>query len=109
MTGRGFHGLWGFAGGTDAACVCDRRWLPTREFEAHLVAERVAAVLHDDATVEAVARALAQIQPDEDWPTNEALGGGPTGTRDDEYRWATTEEARDLLAVLAERLGVPHE
>jgi hypothetical protein len=100
MTGRGFHGLWGFAGGTDAACVCDRRWLPTREFEAHLVAERVAAILHDDATVEAVAEAL--------WDEH-AWNGLGWEKVDEGHREQWLRDGRAAIAVLAERLGVPHE
>ncbi|SDQ47752.1 hypothetical protein SAMN04488565_2627 [Leucobacter chromiiresistens] len=38
--------------------------------------------------IEAAARALACLEPGEDWPTNGELGGSPTGTRDDEYRTA---------------------
>lgn len=51
-----------------------------------------------DAEVEAAARALAGLEPGEDWPTNEELGGHPIlGTRDDEYRFGMREEARDVL------------
>ena len=57
-----------------------------------------------DKAVEAGARALAHLEPDEDWPTNAELGGGPTGTRDDEYRSETRDESaaciRAALAVL---------
>lgn len=48
---------------------------------------------------EAVARVLAQLEDGEDWPTNAALGGNLTGTRDDEFRYACRDEARNVLAV----------
>jgi hypothetical protein len=51
------------------------------------------------AAVEAAARALAELAPDEEWPTNEALGGNPTGTRDDEYRAALLDDARNAVAA----------
>ena len=63
--------------------------------------------LADEGLREAVARALAQMEPGEDWPTNEALGGGPTGTRDDEYRWAMNEEATAALAAVTAALTTP--
>ena len=47
---------------------------------------------------EDLARYLADIEDGEDWPTNEALGGNLTGTRDDEYRSAFLEQADELLA-----------
>jgi hypothetical protein len=50
--------------------------------------------------VEIVARAAAQLEPGEAWPTNAALGGSPTGTRDDEYYDALHEEAREIVAAL---------
>lgn len=53
-----------------------------------------------EAEVEAVARALAQLEPGEDWPTNSALGGGLTGARDDEYRSAMRDQAREAIAAL---------
>ena len=61
------------------------------------------ALLDDPATVEAVARQLAGMDSDDDWPSNEILGGSLTGTRDDEYRAAMGYEARGLLAVVRER------
>ena len=62
----------------------------------------VARVL--EARVEPVARALAGLEEGEPWPSNEALGGGPTGTRDDEYRAAMLDQAREILfADMGER------
>lgn len=60
-------------------------------------AERAPAVT---AAVERLAKALAQLEPDEPWPTNAELGGGLTGTRDDEFRDGKRDEARELLAEL---------
>lgn len=52
---------------------------------------------HIKDTVEQAARVLAGLEPGEDWPTNESLGGnGFTGTRDDEYRAAMREQAQEL-------------
>jgi hypothetical protein len=56
---------------------------------------------YTDAEVEAAARALAGLEPGEDWPTNAALGGSLTGTRDDEYRHAMHEQALDALDAVA--------
>lgn len=53
-----------------------------------------------EAEVEAVARALARLDPGEDWPTNFALGGGLTGALDDEYRSAMRDQAREAIAAL---------
>jgi hypothetical protein len=52
------------------------------------------------AAVERLAKALAQLEPDESWPTNAELGGSLTGTRDDEFRDGKRDEARELLAEL---------
>lgn len=52
-----------------------------------------------DTRIEAAARALASVEPGEDWPTNEALGGSLTGTRDDEYRDGMREQAEDALVA----------
>ena len=54
------------------------------------------------AAVERLAKALAQLEPDEPWPTNADLGGSLTGTRDDEFRDGKRDEARELLAELLE-------
>lgn len=51
--------------------------------------------------IEAAARALACLEPDEDWPTNVELGGSPTGTRDDDYRDGMRDTARDALEAAA--------
>lgn len=40
-----------------------------------------------------------------EWPTNAELGGGPTGTRDDEYRAAVHEEAGDIVGLLRRVAG----
>ena len=64
------------------------------------IRERLAGARKD------VARALAQMEPGEEWPTNAALGGGLTGTRDDEYRAAMQDDADAALAAVAEALGV---
>lgn len=50
--------------------------------------------------VEAAARALASLSPGEPWPSNAMLGGGLTGTRDDEYRDAMYEQAREVIAAI---------
>lgn len=55
---------------------------------------------------ETAARALAQLGPDEDWPTNEALGGNPTGTRDDEFRASMLDDADAVLAAVADHDGL---
>jgi len=56
-----------------------------------------------DDVIEAVARILADLEPGEDWPTNEELGGNLTGTRDDEYHSQMLEQARAVRdAVLDE-------
>lgn len=55
---------------------------------------------------ETAARALAQLGLDEDWPTNEALGGNPTGTRDDEFRASMLDDADAVLAAVADHDGL---
>lgn len=47
--------------------------------------------------VDAIARRLASLEPNEPWPTNEELGGSLTGTRDDEYRHGMNEQATEIL------------
>ena len=48
--------------------------------------------------VEALARELAQLDAGDPWPSNDDLGGHHIlGTRDDEYRFAMLEEAREVL------------
>lgn len=49
-----------------------------------------------DDIIEQAARVLARMEPGEDWPTNEFLGGGMTGTRDEEFRQEMIDQARDL-------------
>lgn len=53
-----------------------------------------------DAAVERMARVLADLEPGEPWPTNEELGGGPTGSRDDEYLYSYLDRARAALDAL---------
>lgn len=52
--------------------------------------------MRDSDVIEQAARVLAGLEPGEEWPTNESLGGGLTGTRDDEYRQAMLDEALAL-------------
>lgn len=63
--------------------------------------------LGNDA-IERMARAIADLEPGDQWPTNEELGGGPTGTRDDEYRHECMDRARGALAALLGGEGVTH-
>ena len=49
-----------------------------------------------DEIIEEAARVLAHLERDEEWPTNESLGGGLTGTRDDEFRQEMIDQARAL-------------
>lgn len=60
----------------------------------------------DEDTIERMARVFADLEPGEPWPTNEELGGGPTGTRDDEYRHEYLDHARAVLNAL---LGAPRK
>ena len=53
-----------------------------------------------DEVIEQAARAHADIEPGDDWPTNAALGGNLTGTRDDEYRAGMREQAEGVLAAV---------
>lgn len=52
--------------------------------------------MNRDEIIEQAARVLARLEPGEDWPTNETLGGGLTGTRDDEFRQEMIDQARAL-------------
>lgn len=56
--------------------------------------------LDTDDAIERMARVFADLEPGEPWPTNEELGGGPTGTRDDEYRHECMDRARAALDAL---------
>ena len=47
-----------------------------------------------DDMIERAALAIAGV---DEWPTNEELGGGPTGTRDDEFRDEHIDMARAAL------------
>src|SRR5690625_683862 len=55
-----------------------------------------------EEAVEAAAKALAELEPGEDWPSNIDLGGHALlGTRDDEFKRAMEQDAkRDLTAAL---------
>lgn len=47
---------------------------------------------------ERLAKRLADLEPDDQWPTNEALGGHPLlGVRDDEYKHAMRDEANEYV------------
>lgn len=69
-------------------------WAEQREQETR------ALTTVDDATVERLARKLANLEPGEEWPSNHDLGGGPCGTRDDEYQAGMHEQAREIIAVV---------
>jgi hypothetical protein len=56
-----------------------------------------------DDMVERAALAIAEV---DEWPTNEELGGGPTGTRDDEFRDEHIDMARAALEAV---LGASNE
>lgn len=60
--------------------------------------------MSDDALIEKAARVMACIEPGEDWPTNEALGGNLTGTRDDEYRDAMRDQAREVIEAVRDQI-----
>lgn len=62
--------------------------------------DEVLIPLDRDDGVERMARVFADLDPGEPWPTNAELGGGPTGTRDDEYRHEYLDLARGALATL---------
>lgn len=64
--------------------------------------DEVLIPLDRDAAVERMARVLADLDPGEPWPTNKELGGGPTGTRDDEYRYSCMDRAHAALDALQE-------
>lgn len=61
--------------------------------------DRCEGTVPSEEQIERVARELAHLEPGEDWPTNEELGGSLTGTRDDEYHDGMRERAREALAV----------
>jgi hypothetical protein len=56
--------------------------------------------------IEAAAKAMAGMQPDEEWPTNEELGGSLTGTRDDEFRDGMLEQAKAGLTAALDALDL---
>lgn len=56
--------------------------------------------LRTDMAVERVARLLACLEPGEEWPSNETLGGNLTGTRDHEYRDGMRDQAREAIDAL---------
>lgn len=57
-------------------------------------------VTNEDVRIEIAARTIAGLEKGEPWPSNSDLGGGLTGTRDDEYRDAMLEQAREVLAAI---------
>jgi hypothetical protein len=58
------------------------------------------SVTNEDVRIEIAARTIAGLEKGEPWPSNADLGGGPTGTRDDEYRDAMREQAREVLEAV---------
>lgn len=76
-----------------------------KELDETADAFQALAPLDTDAAVERMARVFADLDPGESWPTNEELGGGPTGTRDDEYRHDCMDRARAALEALLD-LGI---
>ena len=57
-----------------------------------------------EEAIEAAAKALAHMEPGEDWPSNTDLGGHAIlGTRDDEYKWAMEQDAKRALEA-----ALPH-
>lgn len=62
-----------------------------------------------DEMIERGARALAGLQPGEDWPTYEHLVGGPTGTHGNEYRDSMREQAGAVLAAARVAPAAPSE
>lgn len=58
----------------------------------------------DHPAVEALARELAFLDDGDPWPSNEELGGSPTGTRDDEFRAAQEETAVEHIGVVLPHL-----
>lgn len=71
-----------------------------KELDETADASHALTPLDTDAAVERMARAWACLDPGEPWPTNEELGGGLTGTRDDEYRHECMDRARAALDAL---------
>ena len=59
--------------------------------------------------VEALARELAFLNDGDPWPSNEELGGSPTGTRDDEFRAAQEETAIEHIGVVLPHLTAATE
>lgn len=64
------------------------------------VADVMLEVLRTDKAVERLGRLLACLEPGEEWPSNEALGGNLTGTRDHEYRDGMRDQAREAIDAL---------
>ena len=69
------------------------------QFEDVVVAQAIIDHIRTDEAVERVAR-LACLEPGEEWPSNEALGGNLTGTRDHEYRDGMRDQAREAIDAL---------
>ncbi|HCG55342.1 MULTISPECIES: hypothetical protein [Brevibacterium] len=70
------------------------------QFEDVVAAEAIIDHIRTDEAVERVARLLACLEPGEEWPSNEALGGNLTGTRDHEYRDGMRDQAREAIDAL---------
>lgn len=82
-------------------------WYDACDAHATHVAAVVGEWLLTQGVIAHTARAMALLEPGEEWPSNEALGGSLTGTRDDEYRDAMHDEARDTLTALAALTHTP--
>lgn len=60
------------------------------------MASEVTLPYEDLATL--IQRAYANLEPGEEWPTNEELGGHALlGTRDDEFKFETRDKATEAL------------
>ena len=82
-----------------------KKWVPVRCNHCRTphpcpTVEAIQAVIgaepKEDEIIEQAARVLTRLEPGGDWPTNETLGGGLTGTRDDEFRQEMIDQARAL-------------
>ena len=88
----------------DAAAVnAAARW--HADHVAQVIRDHLTALAGDAGVRESVGRAECQLGADEPWPTNESLGGGPTGTRDDECRDACIDQGVDAVAAFLGRVG----
>src|SRR5690625_5554059 len=70
----------------------------------HSRTERSHQMNNPEEAVEAAAKALAELEPGEDWPSNIDLGGHALlGTRDDEFKRAMEQDAKRALTA-----ALPH-